>query len=224
LEYAVKESRLLGLKYVDTEHLLIGLLTEREGIACRVLNPLGIRLAEAKKTISDLLYTAATEIEQQEPATEINEPPPPGEQTTPGLQLRHILCGDTGIISEIVWSPDGMVLASGSSDNTIRLWDGQSGELRRRLKGHESAVRTVAWSPDGQMLASGSDDGTIRLWDTTTWSLKASLESGASVTSIAWSPDGQMLASGSGRSLLLWDTGTGEQRRTLEGPDNTLIG
>ncbi len=76
------------------------------------------------------------------------------------------------------------MLASGSDDKTIKLWDVQSGKVNSTLpghryrqkeeanatcpvteRGHSGYVRAVSWSPDGTMLASGSDDKTIKLWD-----------------------------------------------------------
>src|SRR2546421_5185391 len=83
----------------------------------------------------------------------------------PGFTLRHTLQGHSKEILRIAWSPDGRVLASGSVDNTIRLWDGQTGQPRRTLEGHSERVYSLAWSPDGRALASGSSDKTIRLWD-----------------------------------------------------------
>ena len=67
----------------------------------------------------------------------------------------------------VAFSPNGNKLASGSSDNTIRLWDVASGQPLRALEGHQDAVSCVAFSPDGKHIASGSLDGTIRLWDVT---------------------------------------------------------
>ena len=68
-------------------------------------------------------------------------------------------------VSSISWSPDGRRLASGSGDNTVRIWDAESGRELNHLEGHGDAVWSVSWSPDGGRLASGSDDGTVRVWD-----------------------------------------------------------
>jgi WD40 repeat protein len=66
----------------------------------------------------------------------------------------------------VAFNRDGQVLATGSEDNTIILWDAATGQpLGEPLTGHHDIVISVTFSPDGQTLASGSGDGTIILWD-----------------------------------------------------------
>ena len=68
----------------------------------------------------------------------------------------------------MAFSPDGQRLASGSSDQTVKIWDSATGKELFALKGHAGWVYSVAFSPDGQRLASGSDDQTVKIWDSAT--------------------------------------------------------
>src|SRR5918911_921418 len=76
--------------------------------------------------------------------------------------------GHADRIRAVAYAPDGRLLASGSIDNTVRLWDTANGTELRALKGHTRPVLSLAFSRDGRVLASGSADETIRLWDATT--------------------------------------------------------
>lgn len=80
----------------------------------------------------------------------------------------NVLAGHTDGIWSVVWSPDGQTLATGSQDDTVKLWDCQTGSCRQTLSGHTSWVRSVVWIQAGQILASGSADETIKLWDVQT--------------------------------------------------------
>lgn len=71
--------------------------------------------------------------------------------------------GHGDIISSVAFSPEGRYVASGSSDNTIKIWDTSSGACAKTLQGHTSSVNSVAFSPD-QYVASGSSDQTIKIW------------------------------------------------------------
>jgi WD40 repeat protein len=75
----------------------------------------------------------------------------------------HTLKGHSHYVNAIAFSPDGKQLASGSEDETVRLWDTATGAVLQTLAGHSSHVNTIAFSPDGKQLAPGSDDKTIRL-------------------------------------------------------------
>ena len=120
--------------------------------------------------------------------------------------------GHTGFVNSVSFSPDGSTVASGSSDNTVRLWDTVTGEEKATLRGHTDWVNSVSFSPDGSIVASGSGslwdfDNTVRLWDTVTGEEKAILTGHTeSVNSISFSPDGSTLASGSSDgTILLWE-------------------
>jgi WD40 repeat protein len=129
------------------------------------------------------------------------------------------LTGHTRNVWSVAFSPDGRLLASGSNDNTIKLWEVASGREVRILTGHSGAVFSVAFSPDGRLLASGSYDTTIKLWEVATGNLVRTLSGHTHwVNSVAFSPDGRLLASGSyDTTIKLWEVATGNLVRTLRG-------
>ena len=120
-------------------------------------------------------------------------------------------------VSELALSSDGSTLASSSNDDTIRLWDVPSGQLKATLKGHTAKISSVAFSPDGSTLASGSYDYTVRLWDVASGQLKATFEGHTHwIGSVSFSPDGATLASSSwGATVRLWDVASGKIKAIL---------
>ena len=130
-----------------------------------------------------------------------------------------LLTGHTGIVTSIAFSPDGSLLASGSLDNTIHLWNVSNFMLHLTITEHTGEVNDVAFSPDGLMLASASTDKTVGIWSPSTGEKKMRfMDHTDAVTSVAFSPDGWTLASGSAdKTIRLWDTLTGEHQQTLTG-------
>ena len=79
-------------------------------------------------------------------------------------ELLRTLEGHSDYVNSVAFDPSGGTLASGSGDQTVKLWDVGSGELLRTLEGHSDIVRSVAFDPSGGTLASGSWDQTVKLW------------------------------------------------------------
>ncbi|KAF2300796.1 hypothetical protein GH714_015887 [Hevea brasiliensis] len=93
--------------------------------------------------------------------------PPDVENWKVAMTLR----GHTADVVDLNWSPDDSILASGSLDNTVHVWNMSNGICTAVLRGHSSLVKGVAWDPIGSFIASQSDDKTVIIWRTSDWSL-----------------------------------------------------
>jgi WD40 repeat protein/serine/threonine protein kinase len=136
-----------------------------------------------------------------------------------------VLKGHEFSVNCVAFSPDGNTIASGSYDNTIRLWDRASAKEIAVLKGHENLVACFAFSPDGNTIASGSDDKTIRLWDRASLKEIAVLKGHEKeVRSVAFSPDGNTIASGSDdKTTRLWDRASANEIAVLKGYEKEVL-
>jgi WD40 repeat protein len=127
-----------------------------------------------------------------------------------------IQTGHSSTVISVAFSPDGKMVASGSLDHTIKLWDVSTGTELGSLKGDYGQILSVAFSPDGKTLASSSANYTIKLWDVWTGTELHTLKLSGLVQSVAFSPDGKTLASGSSDNLMLWDVSTGSELRIFK--------
>ncbi len=110
------------------------------------------------------------------------------------------------MIWTLTFSPDGSMLASGSWDGTVKLWDAASGALRW-TGSHSSRINTVAFSPDGSMLASAGLDATVKLWTLGGDKEVQTLPHAGPIAVVAWSADGLLLAVGGVEgSIWVWET------------------
>ena len=147
-----------------------------------------------------------------------------GMSYTDDGDIRGYLTGHTNSVNTLSFKLGSSTLASGSDDDTIRIWDltwdAWKSRPVRTLRGHRNNVETVAWSPDGTLLASGSRDRTVRLWNPDNGANIATLRGHTNtVKSVAWSPDGTLLASASNDDTIrIWDpTDTDSPLHVLKG-------
>ncbi len=140
--------------------------------------------------------------------------------TTIGIWLQEVnsgevlalLKGHTKATTVIAFSPDRDLLASGSDDATIRLWDTTTYQPIRTLK-TDGYVTAIAFSPNGNSLVTGSGKR-IQMWNVRTWQPIFTISQGNStVADLVFSPDGTSLASASiDDSIKLWDAKTGQRK------------
>ena len=133
----------------------------------------------------------------------------------------YTLAGHSDAASCVAFSPDSLLLASGSHDKTIKLWDVQTGKELHTIE-ERFVIDNIVFSPDGLILASNSMelyDKNVKLWDIKTGKILRTLTGHSeSLSSIAFSPDGLILASASyDRTVRLWDLKTGRELYTLIG-------
>lgn len=147
----------------------------------------------------------------------------------PEGECLHTLRGHTNDVWSVAFSPIPIfmpgqpqpqpLLASASTDQTIRFWDIHTGQCFNVLRGHADWIHAIAFTPDGKYLASASTDQTARIWEVATGKCLHILQGHAShVWSVAFSPNSHLLATSSDdQTIKLWDVVTGQCLKTLTG-------
>ncbi|OOQ84434.1 Protein will die slowly [Penicillium brasilianum] len=140
---------------------------------------------------------------------------------------KFVLRGHLRGVSAVQFSPDCSMIASGSADATIKVWDTSTGRLIYTFEGHLAGISSLAWSPDGQWIASGSDDKTIRFWNVNTGRAHTKTFEGHHnyVYQIAFAPKGNILVSGSyDEAVFIWDVRRARVMRSLPAHSDPVAG
>ncbi len=135
------------------------------------------------------------------------------------IGLIHSFPSQTNISSNIAISPYGELMALGTSNHTVTLWDMQTFQQINTFHGHNSSVQIVAFAGDGSTLASGSEDGNIILWEVANGEQIKSLKGySSSIYKVSISPQYNILASLSmDNDVFLWDIPNGKILDRLDG-------
>ena len=130
----------------------------------------------------------------------------------PGVKLFRTFKGHKAQVTSLSFDPQGKMLASGSRDKTVILWEIETGEVIHTLEGHRAAVLSVDFGPKGKILATGSKDTTVKLWQPQTGKLLRSIEGlDKEVTRVAFDPQGKKLVIGEGfENLRILDVKNGK--------------
>ncbi|HEX8999524.1 MAG TPA: TIR domain-containing protein, partial [Blastocatellia bacterium] len=134
--------------------------------------------------------------------------------------------GHTAAVWGVAVTPDGQCVISGSYDNTVRVWELDSGRCLATLKGHTGLVRGVAVTPDGRCIVSGSVDNTVRVWELDSGRCLATLKGHtALIWAVAVTPDGRRVISGAAdNTVRVWELDSGRCLATLEGHTDDVAG
>lgn len=133
------------------------------------------------------------------------------------LNDNAVLKGHTSSVNHIALSPDCKLIASASTDGSVRLWDVHTGKCVFVLKDHTSVVSCVSYTPDGKSIATSSWDDTIRIWDVKKGICTKKMECDGFSNTISFNQDGSLLASGSNlHTIQIWDIKTGKCIKKME--------
>jgi WD40 repeat protein len=145
----------------------------------------------------------------------------------PSGKERFAVPAGIGGTSSMAVSPDGKLLAAGSYDTDMRVWNTRDGELVGHINDVLVATFAMEFTPDGKFLVTGGVDRTLRFWDTSTWKLERQLKGQPEmISALAIAPGGRLIATGGFSEftqenpvkVLLWDSASNQVVRSFDAP------
>ena len=189
------------------------ILSDKSQLGCHLQARL-VDFASSSKSVSSLLYSIDSTLSGTfwlKASKSILQ--------SPNTSLIQTLVGHSSRVTTVSITPDGSKVISGSYDNTIKIWNINTGEELKTLNGHSSSVTAVSITPDGSKIISGSYDNTLKIWNINTGEELKTLKGHSSlVNAVSITPDGSKVISGSyDNTLKIWNINTGEELKTLKG-------
>ena len=134
----------------------------------------------------------------------------------------HKFIGHSDRITQVIFSPDGKILASASRDKTAKLWNPNTGKIINTFAGHDKAVNAIAFNPNGQIVATTGEDRIIKVWEANTLHPLHNIFGHTNdIHSLSMSPNGKFLASASADGTTrMWSLQTAQPLAILYALEN----
>ncbi|MCR9096676.1 MAG: TIR domain-containing protein [bacterium] len=180
----------------------------------------GLAAASAGENLSNLLERWRTEREAAAPGfIWLRAMRPPSVHL--GTDQLAVLRGHGRSVTSVSADRDGSRIASSSDDNSVRIWNAETGDTHAVLQGHDQQVECVSFSHNQSAVVSGSWDNTVCVWDVEAKAARTVIEGHEGyVASVCFNPDDSRVVSGSwDKTVCVWDADTGERCSVLKGHD-----
>ena len=128
------------------------------------------------------------------------------QQAVYNIAEKNTFSGHKDVVNSVSFSPNGQLIASASSDTTVKIWQ-RDGKLVATLEDHQDTVVDVAFSPDNKVIASVAEDHKLKLWDHQGTLLRTLVGHQGGIHKVAFSPDGSLIATASeDKTVRLWSS------------------